>query len=375
MGNRLKIAAPLTAALILTGLFVVLLLHQAGRHGPEEPATPEAVAPQAPPPAGLLPPERIPYGTPTAPDPWKVEEPPRHGGPFYRWNLAGIDLPDDWDPEVAGRLHQLFDDMRFPGIDELEDPVIGARIARAREELEEYLASLGREALPTLATILDVEPDFSARRFVFQAAGKMGPRAEEATWVLRDYYMARQGDPSNRSEVGRVIEAMGFLRNETSFEVLTHLIDDSAHRIYRDKLIVALGEHPRREDAIDVFARGMHDPSFQTRNKSAQALGKVQSPDTLYDLYEAFDNERVWYAKQTILGSIGKIGEIDAIPFLEEQARGAPESGVRLSAASAIRRIVERTGNRTGKRVLQDLARSEPDAKVRTFIQRWSEGL
>lgn len=168
---------------------------------------------------------------------------------------------------------------------------------------------------------------------------------------------------------------MGELQNDTSFDQLRYLAENDTHRMYREKFIVELGNHPRRAEAVDVFDWGMTDPDFQTRNKSAQALGKVASEDTLDSLVRAYGEEPIWYAKQTILGSIGKVGSPDAIPFLEEQARTADESGVRLSAASAIRRIVEKTGDRYGRQVLDELSRSEPDLKVRGLIEGWATSL
>ena len=80
MGHRLKVAIPLVIATALTGLFVILLLSQE-RTGENEPGTlstasPELAAPSSPAmtsPAMASfpadPEQRIPYGSPTDPDP------------------------------------------------------------------------------------------------------------------------------------------------------------------------------------------------------------------------------------------------------------------------------------------------------------------
>jgi HEAT repeat protein len=376
--KRLKVLLPLLFACLLTGAFVVLLLRQIWQLA-DEPALGVAAAPpkeELPRPGLKVPASRIPSDSPTVPQPYAPRERPYHAGSeFFRWNLA--DYPKGWDPALARKIHDFFEameiDFRDPDHKQL------AELDKMRQELDAYLASLGPEAVPTLAAILNAESDFVDRRFLLRALGNLGPRSEEATWVLRDFFMARHEDPANRSEMGYVIDAMGKLQNDTSFEVLHHMIEEGADsrrpiRAYRDKLIEALGDHPRREEAIDTFVDSLaRDAAFPTRNKAAQALGKVRSPDTLGDLYNAFQRERVWYAKQTILGTIGKIGNPNSIPFLEEQARTAQESGVRLSAARAILRIGEQRPSTTqyAEQVVKELVRSEPEPLVRQQIERW----
>lgn len=371
MGSRVQVIISLSTALLLVVLFVVLLVRQSRHYlDPAEEPTglQSAHSSLADANVAKVSAGELPFGSPTDPEPYKKPETKDYGGDLYRWNLG--DLPEGWDREVARRIHDLFQAMEF---EDLSSPDITQRVEQARKELEEYLASLGPEALPTLDKILNVEHDFVYRKFIYRGIGNLGPESDLATWILRKYYMSRYEDPRNGSEVLNLIQAMRNLKNETSFEMLSQQIleEDPGHRKYRDKFIMALGEHPRREEAVDIFSQGMDDRSFYVRNKSAQAFGKVRSVETLDLLYGAFEKERIWYVKQTILGSIGKIGEIDAIPFLEEKAREAPESGVRLSAANAIRRIVEKTGDRYGLKVLRQLLRTEPEVKVRQRIREW----
>jgi HEAT repeat protein len=312
----------------------------------------------------------IPAGDPSAVDPWAPRPLERFPGKFSRWNLENV--PGAWDDAVAERLHGYFDDLHFEQMDSGE---VQVRVQRARENLRKYLASLGPEALPTLAKILDVEPDFIARRDLMDAIGGLGRRSDAATWILRDYYVARRSDPVNRSEIGHLIRAMGHLGSDTAYEQLRFFAEDASDGEYRDKFIVELGNHPRRDEAVDVFERTLGDESFGARNKAAQALGKVANEATLPALMDAFDHEPMVPAKQTILGSLGKIGSPEAIPFLEAQARGAAESDVRLSAANALRRIVEKTGNEYARGLLDQLVRTESSPEVRRYIETWVDEL
>ena len=94
-----------------------------------------------------------------------------------------------------------------------------------------------------------------------------------------------------------------------------------------------------------------------------------QKLPSLPELYNAFLNENYWVNKQTILGSIGKIGNPNSIPFLEEHARYAGESAVRLSAARALSRI----GTPLAMNTLRDVARAESDEKIQSYMINWSQ--
>jgi len=170
--------------------------------------------------------------------------------------------------------------------------------------------------------------------------------------------------------MGYLIKAMGKLQNDTSYDVLQDLIKNQGFSPYRDKFIWELGEHHRRDEALDFFNDGLNnETSKRNRNKYAQALGKIASPESLPQLYHAFKNENYWVNKQTILGSIGKIGNPNSIPFLEEQARYAGESAVRLSAARALSRI----GTPVAMDTLRDVAQSESDEKIQSYMINWSQ--
>jgi len=357
----LKVALPLACALILVGVFVFSLLtlsREAQRRVVKPTAPPHAAAPKT-----RLRPAPLP-----APDPLEQPEPQqRYSGDFPRWNLE--ELPEGWDPDIAKDLHAFFEGMEI-GKDEADRL---PEVMRLREELQEYLRQLGPDAIPTLTAILDAEGDFVDRRFILYGLGGLGPESENATFALHDFFMKRYEDPGNRSELGHVILAMQELKNDTSFDVLsgwTQRRDSLALETYRHKFIAALGEHPRREEAIGLFVDTMAtDARLHARNKSAQALGKIRNPNTLPHLYSAATEENSLYVKQTMLGSIGKVGNPQSIPFLEEQANSEEKAGVRLSAASAIRRI----GGPQAVDALQRLARAEPEDKVRVYLERWLE--
>ncbi|MCZ6793896.1 MAG: HEAT repeat domain-containing protein [Planctomycetota bacterium] len=375
--KKLPFFLAFSLALSLVALFAYLLAEMKSTSPPAAPGAREPVAPRARQSLAKVEGAELPFGPPTALNPFEKPPRKRYEGKFYRWNLQ--EVPEGWDPEVAARIHEFLEAMEY---DDLNGWETQKRLERARRELPEYLARLGPEALPTLGKILNVEPDFVARRFVFRGIGQLGPRSELATWILRGFYRARYHDPGGVSEMGRLIEAMGFLKNETSFELLSRQARniEPGHDAYRDKFVVALGEHPRRLDAVDVFADGLDDDSFSVRNMSAQAFGKVRAAETLDVLYQAFEREAferkngIW-VRQTILGSIGKIGEVESIPFLEARAREAPERGVRLSAAKAIQRIYEQTGDSYAHGLLRELAATEPDPRIRARIRGWYESL
>lgn len=317
--------------------------------------------------------KEFPLGSPTDPNP---EPPKRYGGYFPRWNLR--EFPEGWDENLAKTIHAYFEAMSVDPKD--EEAML--RLPKTREQFREFLASLGPEALPTLAAILNAESDFVNRRFLLYAIGELGPQSERATFILRDYYMARHADPRNDSEIRHVIQAMAKLQNDTSFEVLKDFIYSPEPTVdpHRRFFVQALGEHHRREEAIPVFVDRLHaerEESDHVRNMAAQALGKVRNPQTLNELYRAAENEPYFVVKQTILGSVGKIGSPESVGFLESQYRQAlaPSQGpyerenfwIRLSAARALCRI----GTPEAIGTLRELQRIEPEQKGRELIDKW----
>lgn len=375
MSSRIKIGAFLALAIVLAMAFVVLLLVEMRRRD-EIAATTSVPKPYALTP---VPPEEYPVGTPTDPTPAPSE---RFGGEFPRWNLK--DFPKGWDPALAGTIHAYFEAMSV-GLDDEEKL---AQLGKLREEFAALLAKLGPEAVPTLAAILNAEGDFVNRRFILKALGNLGPQSEAATFALLDFFMARHADPRNRSEMWHVIDAMKSLGNDSSLSVLGDLVRNPAPEIgqYRRYFIEALGDHPQREAALGVFVDHLHsdkETNKIVRNKAAQALGKVRSPAALNDLYQAASQETYVFTKQTILGSIGKIGSPNSIPFLEQQYRDAlaPTETtdelhkrdnvlIRQSAARAISRV----GTPYAFQVVRELAKTEPDEKTREYMVQWAGG-
>ncbi|HVR74969.1 MAG TPA: HEAT repeat domain-containing protein [Planctomycetota bacterium] len=369
--RRLQAAVFLGLALVFLGAFAVLVVLKS-RSGRGELSRPvrSSVGDDS---AGdgsatLVSPSEIPYGDPSAPDPTKSEKLERFGGKFPRWNLR--ELPEGWDEATAIRIHSLFEAMEF-------DPMDGEKLKNLgalRDELQDYLAQLGPEALPTLAAILNAEGDFVDRRFIIYGIGNLGPKTEGATYVLRDFFMARCARPESRTEMIHVAKAMSDLQNDSSFWTLSELIRHETETVpaiegFRSNFIEALGEHPRREEALNLFVSEIHeDPVLHARNKAAQALGKIRSPETLPELYAAVEKEPHYFIRQTLLGSIGKVGKPESIPFLEKHARHASDYRIRLSAAGAIRRIA----TPYGQAVLREIAQSDPEPEVRSRAAKWA---
>ena len=145
---------------------------------------------------------------------------------------------------------------------------------------------VGPEALPTLGTILNAESDFVNRRFVIVAIGDLGPKSESATFILHDFFLARNADPQNRSEMNHVVEAMGRLQNDSSFEVLSGWIerrDDPAIQVFRDRFVKSLGEHPRRDEAVDLVLVGIYPTDDALRR--AEDWRKLEEVKALEEAY------------------------------------------------------------------------------------------
>ena len=362
MSQNLRIAVPFSLAAILTAVIIWMALND----GRQEPAkeTLSAKVKESTASQSQLAENAAPRKPPTA-----VRRPVRKRGKksdgFSRWDLSN--LPANWNAELAKTIHSYFEKLDV--YEKGHTANAAGQLMKARDELRDFLAGLGPESLETLATILNSEPDFVYRRFMLVAIGDLGPRTEGATWALRDYFVSRNTDPKNRSEIGHLIQAMGKLQNETSFDVMQNLIRNPGYKPYREKFIWELGEHHRRDEAADFFQEGLNnDSSKKNRNRYAQALGKLAQPGSLPSLYHAYKKESYWVTKQTILGSIGKIGNPNSIPFLEEQARFAGESAVRLSAAKALSRI----GTPVAMDTLRDVAEAEPDKKTQSYMVDWA---
>ena len=150
----------------------------------------------------------------------------------------------------------------------------------------------------------------------------------------------------------------------------------------RSRFISALGDHPRAEERTELFVDNMvNGQDNHVRNLSAQAIGKlaerrreenVSSGEFLPDLMDAYEGSSRIFVRQTVLGSIGKVGDPSSLSFLEEIARLTPDREIRLSAANAVRRIGQHSGSRRAWAILDGLVQTESDAAVRTRMHRWS---
>ncbi len=358
----LKTAGPIAVGAGLIAVFIFLLLRNADESRPVAPAPPVAAGP----PVAAAPTSSwdIPLGSPT--ERVQITPPPPAKPGLDRWTLD--DVPTGWNPQVAEHLAGFFARMEVTA-DKSAEQLID--LAKAREEIAEYLKNLGPEAIPTLSKILRVETDFVNRRFILYGLGNLGPRSEDATIALLDFYNARKDLEGSRSEVNHVIDAMKYLKNDSAYQMMGSFVDDKTTSSEDcDKFVQALGEHPRREEAEGRFIEKLRGhPDRSVRNHAAQALGKVKNKNSLGDLMAQCDREEAWNVRQTILGTIGKIGDPSAFPFLERVARTDEDSRVRLSAASAIRRI----GTPRAKRILASVQAEERDPKNRDRFQGWLE--
>lgn len=363
----MQVALQLSISIVLlsTLVFMVVREMRKSRVKPVEELTlPPETAPSTRP-------TTIPHRDPSSPNPFKnpAGPTPPAGGKYPRWNLK--DFPGAWNEGIAQALHSFFEALEYDS----NRPIDMNRIEKIRDDLKDYLAQLDPDSIPTLATILNAETDFVYRRMILTTIGELGPESTAATFVLRDFFMARYSDPQNRSEMLHVVKAMSYLQNDTSYDTLMDLIDrghsnPSLHK-YRDRFVEALGDHPRGQEAVGTLLETLENDQLpEARNKSAQALGKVATSETLPTLFNAVEKEPYWVVKQTTLGTIGKIGDPSALPFLEMKARSAKESSTRLSAGNAIRTI----GTAEGERILGELAKDEPDPEIRKRFQDWLNG-
>lgn len=366
--RRLQFALPLAVGLLLIGLFVFLAI-QAGLQSEPAPAASDPVKPAATRESQT----ELPVGIETIHPPEIVGQsppkPPQSSG-LKRWNIS--EYPEGWDPEIAEKIAQLFDRIHY----DYTDPDAYVEAARALEELEKYLEGLDGESVPTLATILHHEPFFINRRRMILTLGRLGPENEDTTFHLLDFFNKHKGDIKNSPELNYVVKAMGMLQNETAPAVLGQLIgDETLTPDYRAGFIRSLGDHPDSQESVPLFVENMMNAkAFKMRNNSAQALGKVRDPRTLPQLVTAFEEEPAVYAKQTILGTMGKIGSPTSIPYLGDVARTHKSREVRVSAAKALHRIYESSGSPQALYLLEEISETEPDAAVRQRVIEWIHG-
>ena len=240
--KRFQVGIPFTLGISLIAVFVVLLISQ-----PSAPRAPKP-KPQSPPIVTTPPDERFPVHPGLMPrhSPTGDPEAPVLREGLKRWNIHP--LPKGWDPEVAARLAELFGLIDY----DPSKPDTFLAAGSGWDELQEYLKTLGPDALPTLAAILNAEPTYLLRQQVLKGIGQeqMG---DGATFILKDFFDRRVGDLKARSEINHVIAAFGRLKNDTAFELMTDYVDEDMPLYYKDKFIVELGEHPRRAERKDVF--------------------------------------------------------------------------------------------------------------------------
>ncbi|MFQ5654693.1 MAG: HEAT repeat domain-containing protein [Planctomycetota bacterium] len=270
--------------------------------------------------------------------------------------------PAPGEEEVRRRLMKLFEDTYFDLNIDAEGAV---RIARAREELEEYLAGLPPEMVPLLLEILDENPDFVNRRFLIRALGEIG--SDEASLGLVDYYRRLRDAEGNANEMKYTIEAIGRVDSDLSYSLLTAMIEEEAEKPNRLRFVEQLGEHSRRREAVPIFTElMMEEANFQVRNRAAQALKKTAERSSAPDIEKALETEENPYVRQTMLGALGAIGDAGSFGSLERIATSDEDPVTRMSAVAAIAKI----GGADAKRILEGIAEEDTNARVRFDARR-----
>ncbi len=355
--KRSRIVFPILAGAALVGVSIVLILSVLKKPGQMEEAGSPPTAPLA------ISPEKPKWASSPVIEELSRPPPAPPGEGLDRWDFENP--PEGFDPELAMKLAEFFKDMVLT---DRQDAGQLERLLNAREELKKFLASLGPEAISTLSAILEAELDFVNRRFLLYALGDLGPKSEEATFALLDYYNKTKDVEQSQAEMNHVIKAMENLKNDSSYEAITREIDNpNTDSYFRDKFIKALGEHPRREESIPRIIDIMNkDHDVNCRNHAAQYLGKTENPDTLDHLISRYHREKSWFVRQTILGSIGKIGNPSSIPFLTEAAQNE-DHRIRLSAGRALWRI----GTDKAIDILRMLAPGERNDNNKKNFEDW----
>lgn len=245
-----------------------------------------------------------------------------------------------------------------------------------RALLEEYLRNLGPESVPIIADLLRNEPDYVFRKILIYGLGEMG--WPEATDALREYFGDFSSFQRLRPEMYHVIRALAVSANDRAYETLTGWIEDSDPTVssYDRWTIEALGDHPRRGQAVPIFLQEMTtSDDVLVRNKAAQAIKKIADGGEREPLRgaplstllgEVQREDLPFYVRQTMMGAIGSVGDPAGIPVLEGLALTNKDPGIRISAVAALSRI----GTVDSLAIVEKAAASDADERIRDYAAK-----
>lgn len=236
--------------------------------------------------------------------------------------------------KISESIFDLFQKCQW---NEALDASTAHRVARARNDLEELLEGLGPEHVPMLIGLLKEEPDFINRRFLLKALGKIG--SESALVGLIDHYHWSV-EMDKESEVKHTIDALAVANTDFSMEILREysLAEDTIQHRYR--FVEALTRHERSGDAVDIYAELLRDPShFRVRQRAAYGLKTNGGNDHSQSIETALAEEKNSYVRQSYLGALGGIRDVNSIPVVEKILLEDENVSTRISAVRALLNI------------------------------------
>ncbi len=211
------------------------------------------------------------------------------------------------------------------------------RVARARNDLQELLDGLGPEHVPLLVGMLKEEPDFINRRFLLKALGKIG--SDDALIGLLDHYHWSV-EVDKESEVKHTIDSLALANSDLSLDILREysLAEDAIQHRYR--FVGALTQHARAEEGIDIYGALLRDPShFRVRQRAAYGFKITGGKNHSQTLETALGEELNPYVRQSYLGALGGIRDVNSIPVVERILLEDEDISTRISAVRALMNI------------------------------------
>lgn len=244
---------------------------------------------------------------------------------------------DNLPPAMVTVRDQIADYFQKTQWDAAMDSSTAHRVARARNELESFLSSLGPEHAALLVGLLEEEPDFVNRRFLLRALGRIG--TEEALTGLIDHYWWCSQE-LKESEVKHTIDALALANNDFSFDLLSQyaLAEDTITHRYR--FVGALTTSSRSADAVGIYSQLLTDDShFRVRQRAAYGMKVSGSLSEIHAIEKALEQETNPYVRQSFLGAIGGIRDVGSVPHVNKILQEDEVLSTRLSAVRALLRI------------------------------------
>ena len=228
------------------------------------------------------------------------------------------------------------------------------RKARAAENLGYFS---GPEAVGPLAGLLS-HPDETVRAVAARALARIGTQeaAEALARTLNDT------SELTRLRMAENLERIGELAVNPLVEVLGG--GDSRARVFAARILGNLRAAEAGPALREAMLRG---ETTDVRAQAALAVGKIGNPDDVPALEEAADDED-WPVRAQAANALGMIGELSAIPTLQGLAADR-EWWVRLNASRALANMGP-SGERALARILEGEDRFARDRVAATLEER-----